>query len=525
MSYPSRNLQLRDIVAIVSRNRRVIMLWPLFCLVAGAAFFYFCPRSYRSEARLFLRIGRESVGLDPAATAGQTMPLYTSNREDEVKSAQALIRSRSVATQVVDKLGANVVLGRGESKAATKSSVASLIRKPLDLVIGMVKDLDPISEHEEAVIKLEKGMTVSSEKQATVITVQYRASSPQLAQAVCDAIVEVAQQEHMRVHRSEESTPFFTEQQERLRQQLDASLEALRVAKNEMGLGSVEDRRKTLEQQFSAVELDRLTTQQQLATAEARIEDLQRQLEKTPERLVTSQKNVPNQGADMLRDRLYELQVKAMDLKARYSDSHPLVMAAEEQLTEAKKVLAEQASERAETTDEINPVHRDLLLSLKHEQSQQAGLMARLVQLDAQKEAVLAEVRAVNEQEIKIDRLTRDTELARSKYMQYAKTMEEARIDKELQGNGISNISVAQEATFAEKPVTPGRMFTAAGVFLFSVAGVVGIVLFREQALTPDSADADTISAVRHSSRRKARRELESKTNGHAKGAALSAPK
>ena len=75
----------------------------------------------------------------------------------------------------------------------------------------------------------------------------------------------------------------------------------------------------------------------------------------------------------MLRDRLYELQVKSMDLKARYSDTHPLVLAVNDQLNEAQKVLAEQAEQRTETTDDVNPIHRDLSLAMKQEQSVVAG--------------------------------------------------------------------------------------------------------------------------------------------------------
>ena len=284
----------------------------------------------------------------------------------------------------------------------------------------------------------------------------------------------------MRVHRSAETTPFFTGQQDLLREQLDQSLTALREAKNEMGLSSVELRRNTLESKYSVIELDRLSTNQQLATSQASIEDLERQLAEVPERLVTAKKSMPNQGADLLRDRLYELQVKSMELQSRYSESHPLVIAASDQLSEAAKVVGDQSEHREEATHEINPIHRELTLAMKREQIVVAGLKSRLVALDAQGDAVRAELQALNGHDIKIDQLTRESELARAKYLQYARTMEEARIDAELQKQNINNLSQAQEATLAEKPINPSKTLTAAGSICLAIGRAFAFVLLGE---------------------------------------------
>ena len=513
----------RGAIALLWRHKAIIVFWPLACLVLAALFYAFCPRKYESEARLFVRIGRESVGIDPAATTGQTMPLYTADRKDEVRSAQEVFKSRAVAAAVVDSLGPDVVLGHGSD---AEESLARFVTKPIDFVTGWIASLDPISERESAIITVERSLSVGGEQQATTIVLKYVANSPQLAQDVCRTIVAVGQQEYMRVHRSAQSKPFFTEQQNRLRDQLDESLEALRRAKNEMGFSSIEQRRTTLEAQYSAVELDRLSTDQQLATSQARIEDLQSQIADIPQRQVAAQKSMPNQGADMLRDRLYELQVKSMDLEARYNDSHPLLMAVNEQLSEAQKVLAEQSDHRVETSDEINPIYRELSLTMKQEMSVAAGLKARLGELAKQKAAVIAELRAVNQHDLTIDQLTRETELARDKYMQYARTMEEARIDAELQNENINNLSEAQAATLAEKPVNPSKVLTAAGTIALALGGTIGLVLLGESGNpTYRPLNSAVAKRERHPRRRLKRRHDESKTNGQAAIEPVPSPK
>ena len=98
---------------------------PLASIALGALIIFFFPRSYGSEAKLFLQVGRESVGLDPIATTGQTISLLQSSREDEVKSVLELMKSREVVMKVVAHLTPEVVLGEsGPGATGSKNALA-----------------------------------------------------------------------------------------------------------------------------------------------------------------------------------------------------------------------------------------------------------------------------------------------------------------------------------------------------------------------------------------------------------------
>jgi polysaccharide biosynthesis protein PslE len=466
---------------LLFRHKKKIIVCPLLALSIGALVYLFCPRTYRSEAKLFLRMGRESVALDSTASTGQTVSLQQNDRKDEVKSAVEVVKSRGVIGQVVDELGADVVLGNAGPGATPPSAAKQMIDSVLKPIVHYVNSIDPVSDREDAIVEIERHLGVDAERESTLIVLVYDAKSPQLAQLVCNKIVDVYQREHIRIHRNEDSRPFFAGQQEVLRKQLDDSLEAVRNAKNEMGLSSIGERRSTLEKQFGDVELERLQTEQQLATAEARVADLERQLGQLPDRLVSSKRSVPNAGADLLREELYALQMKAMDLEARYSDSHPLVQAIKQQVEDAQKVVDSRADHEMETTEDVNPIHRDLSLDLKQQQSVIAGCKSRLLALEKQKATVEADLRSANEFEVTLDQLERQTELARTKYFQYSHSLEEGRIDKELENEHISNVSVAQAATFAEKPVSPSKLIILAGTLLLATAGTATLVFLSEQ--------------------------------------------
>ena len=72
MDSPKASLAPRDIFRILFRHRRKSAIVFVATIVLTIAGYLVCPRSYVSEAKLFVKIGRESVALDPTATVGAT---------------------------------------------------------------------------------------------------------------------------------------------------------------------------------------------------------------------------------------------------------------------------------------------------------------------------------------------------------------------------------------------------------------------------------------------------------------------
>jgi uncharacterized protein involved in exopolysaccharide biosynthesis len=470
-----------DFLEILFRHKKVLLLFPACVFLMGALVVLFFPRTYRSEAKLFLQVGRESVGLDPTATTGKTMSLMQSGRDDEVKSAIDILRSRGIVSQAVDLVGPDVVLGRAGSGVGKPSPVGDVIRATLGGAIKMIKSIDPVSDREEAIIRVEKKLKIDAERDSTVVLVRFDAKTPQLAQEVCDAIVNVYRSEHMRIHRNADSSAFFEDQRELLRKQLDEAVEKVRVAKNEMELATIEGRRETLESQLSEIQLEAFRSNQELTTSEARVADLEKQVAAEPERMVASKTSVPNQGRDLKGEQLYALQMQAMDLRARYSDSHPLVEAIEQQIRDADQVLNTDTKERLETTDDVNPIHRQLSLDLKQQLNVASGYAARLEMVREQERAVVEEIKQLNRHEVRLDQLQREESIARTKFFQYAESLEQARIDQRLASAAISNVSVAQPATLSEKPVSPSKLLVGLATIVLAVGGSASLILGSER--------------------------------------------
>jgi polysaccharide biosynthesis protein PslE len=471
----------RELAAAYFRHKKKAAFFTLLVFALAIGVIVYGPRKYRSEGRLFLQVGRESIRLDPTATTGKTIALQQSNRDNEIATAIEVLKSRAIVEAVVDRLTPEVVLAETDAGDAEPNPVAEKLLAPIRYVAGAVKSIDPISKREEAVIAIMENMWVEAEFDSSLIAATYETKSPRLAKRVLSTILDVYREEHARLHRTSGSKPFFTKQRDELETQLTNDENKLRAAKNRMGVGSIDSRRTTLETRLSSVELSRNRTIQQVAAAEASIAALESRLETIPERLHTSTTTVPNTGADALRSQLYGLQVQLMNLEAKYTPDHPRVAAAQAQVKEAQQMIKDEAASREEVVDSLNENHRALALELEKTESQLAGLQAQLTELDQQRVETLKDLRQLNDFEVELDELDRAVTLSRKNFFHYAEALEQARMDQELDNQRISNINVAQEPTLAEKPVSPSKPIVAALALMLATAGVTALVLISEK--------------------------------------------
>jgi uncharacterized protein involved in exopolysaccharide biosynthesis len=143
-------------------------------------------------------------------------------------------------------------------------------------------------------------------------------------------------------------------------------------------------------------------------------------------------------------------------------------------------MLAGETPARQETTSDVNPNYRSLTLSLAEAQSELAAVEARQAQLAEQRQSVLTDLKFLNDHELSIDRLTREAQLAREKFFRYSENLEQARIDEALDRERISNLTVAQRATLAEKPVRPNKLLVGALSLVLALAAAAALVCLCE---------------------------------------------
>ena len=486
-----------DLVEIAGKiwdKRWRVVMFQLLVAVACVIVILFYPRSYQSRAQIYFQLGRESVGIDPTASTGSMISIQSTSREDEIVSAIEVLKGRGVIAAVVDELTPEVVLGQAVSEESGTERQNPLMTKSKELadkLVQLVRSIDPISDRERAMIMIEKNLELRTERKSEVIEIIYEAKTPQLAQSVVQSIVSNYQREHTRLHRNDQSQAFFETQQSEFSKELQVANERLKEAKNRIGIASIQGQRDVLESQCKDIAQNISNAEREKFEVEARIKNIRDDLAAIPSRINSVAVQKPNTATDLQAQQLYALQLQETDLQSKYAPGHPKLVAIRRQLEEAEAQYKLKETKSSETTDDINPIHRELSLDLLKFDAQRAGIMGKIATLDRQHAEIIEKLREINAHEIEVSNLEREQSIREKKYLAYTESLEQARINSELERMRVSSVVVASPATLQERPVSPSKALVAVFGLGLIVAGGATLALllakFDDRLTTPAS--------------------------------------
>lgn len=401
--------QVRDLVALFRRGWS--RYWGLSLaafvgvLALTAAGLVVMPRAYLSEARLFVRFGRENR-LDPTATTGQVVTVNES-RESELNSLLEVLRSRAILDKLVDSLGPDYILSGHAYSAAdapVRKSAADRLAEP--------QLVQPSKDHQQAILQLEKMLEIYVPRKSNIITVSCQGRSPEQAQKIVDKLVEIYLDEHVRVHQTPGSYEFFAEQTDRSMKHWEVAAVKLRTEKNRLGIVTLDGKRSQLQTDIADNETKQLANQAELTAAEAKIASLIELIAKLPERIVTQEAQAQNMAFDNMRASLFNLETREQELASKMQDDHPQLVAVREQLTDLRRILTEQPPQRMQSTHAVNPSRQALELALLTERSQADSLRGRGQSLIALRQRLQADMELLNSNETALAQMQQEVDQA-----------------------------------------------------------------------------------------------------------------
>ena len=109
-------------------------------------------------------------------------------------------------------------------------------------------------------------------------------------------------------------------------------------------------------------------------------------------------------------------------------------------------------------------------------------------------------MRQLNENEVKIAGLRQEVELAAASLQKYTENFEQARIDRALDHDRISNVNIYQHASLESRPVSPRRgIVLVLGMLTALLGGVLAIALgeyWDNSLATPTEVEEELQLAV-----------------------------
>jgi uncharacterized protein involved in exopolysaccharide biosynthesis len=520
------NLSVGEVLAVLRRQRgkmAAFFVAVLALVVVGTAM---SETRYVSTSKLFVRLGRENVALDPAATMGQGMMMAVpASREDEINSVVEMLNSRVFAERLVDAFGPSALLGTAASSNRRLAQPADGSAAPVALgpptaaererarvawahgsgglapsglrVAGLpvgvgepgagwgwlarLSPLTSLSDHERAIAKVRRRLSVSAPDKSMVITVSYEARSPEFARAVVTKLVDLFLEDHVRLNRTEGSRAFFESQTAAIKARLGEAERRLRDLKDQTGVTSVADQRRIQVERIGGLQDQALAAEAALAVAVSEVQAIATRLRDLPEMLVTERaRGLANEAVDGMRQQLYLLQLREQELLSKYTESMPAVQEIRRQIGEAQRILNREQADRVQVTSGRNPAYEALHLAMLNAQSTVAAQRARLASVRRQLAETTGGLRSLNDGEMLIEQAERELSLQAESYRKYSVNLEEVRIDDALETERISNINIAQPATLEEKPTHPRKMQNYTFGLLLASFGSLGLAFVTD---------------------------------------------
>ena len=126
---------IRDFYFVIFRQKWKIIIFFLTVVTVVTVGTLISSPIYQSEAKLLIRVGRESVSLDPTASTGQTISIGQ-QREAEVKSELEILKSQDLVERVVDTIGPAAFLHPAEETNGASTTGAAGMAEWLRSLLG-----------------------------------------------------------------------------------------------------------------------------------------------------------------------------------------------------------------------------------------------------------------------------------------------------------------------------------------------------------------------------------------------------
>ena len=482
-----------DITRLVKALRVLTRHWRLSAgfMVASVSItllaLWLAPRSYRSESKLYIRLGRESGSLDPAAMIGRPPTSganLLSGRENEINSATEILQSRVLLEKVVDAVGPQAIL-LGTDVAAPDSNAVPRPAEPARSTVQPAAKTTTFavesnwprtpSDRDRAIIKLQEMIDVQAVKKSDVVRVSCSAHSPRLAQQIIAQLVEFYLNEHLRLNRTTGADEFLERQTAQVHAKLVATEEELRQLKDKTGLASPDVQRELVVARTGRLEDELLDAAAELSGAEVQVRQLRERMATMPTTVTTAHTaGIPNQGAELMRNELYRLQMLEQELTAKYTDKHFSMQQIRERVLAAKEVLAATDDSHEQVTSGPNPVYDEAHGTLVKQELLLFSLRTKADTLRSQLANVREQIKTHNAAELQISQLTRDLKWHEANYQAYSQHLEQNRIDRALETGRISSINIIQPATF--EPKSTGGSKRAMNFGLGLLVGLIGAI-------------------------------------------------
>ena len=393
------------------------------------------------------------------------------------------VQTRMTGSQLAAGSGAMAAaaaLGIGGTSSPTLTYVE--LMKSNTVLQPIIDELDWPEDDKEFLTPekfAKKNLTIENAKQTNLIKVTAKGKTPEEAQMISQHVVDNFLDMMTGMNKETQSllVQFLNERIDQAKQESDDAAKKFAAYQKEHKIYDPETQAKGLIGQLQAyddaiskMQVQAESGQAQLDTANAKLNEM-----KAGSQAYNINDNETVQG---IRKQIVAKQVELVGLEQKYTENHPSVIAAQDQLSKLQQSLANEVNAVVSSNaTSLNPSQAELLKTQAQAQATVATAQASEAAIKSQRDSKQKELGDLPSGVVDYLELERDAKIKNEVYVNLVKQCEQSRVQQAMDSMDIQVVDSAN-LPFAEKPVWPRpKLMTALG-FVFGWILAVGYSLF-----------------------------------------------
>jgi uncharacterized protein involved in exopolysaccharide biosynthesis len=469
------HIQIRKFFYLIKKHGWKILTLFLLTIITVAIGTLLAMPTYQASSQLLVKPGREDIYVSPTGSSPTVMD-YSTGQGEKVNTEIAILRSRNLAINVVDRIGVRALFNYPDQ--TLKERLFKLLDNigvlhpfgRLDQTVNErlskgthKRNIPPIEQVHRSVIK---NLEVSNVSNSNVIKVTFEWPNPVIAAHVVNTLLELYLVQHLKVHTNPQTYNLLDEQTQKWQKQLRMSEKELDDFKHHRSITSLPQQRTILLGKLSESESQSEKTESEIQETLELVESLETQLSNLDQNIQLQETvNKSSETLTALKARLVDLELRGL----------------KEEIKKVKEMIAEEEKkENKVVVSGRSPIRQNLQSEALKAKSRLEALKARQRNQKAQIATYEEQLKTLDSFEKRIKELERKVEIDEKNYKLYLTKFEESKISVSMDEQKIANVSIIEPAVPIMKPIKPKKKLNIlVGGFLGLFFGI-GMALFIE---------------------------------------------
>lgn len=438
-------IDLRKLFSLMMEKKKIVIAIVVICTIIATIVAFVLPKSYQSNTLV------------------------------RIKSSNNLAMSSMAAMAT----GFGIDVG-GLSSASPENYME--LMKSREVLEPIMEQVDMPEEDKEKLTTedfIKKYLEITNTKKTDLINITAYGKTPEEAQMISQSVADnfLTLMTKLNKEGNSSTVNFLNDRMAIAKEEMETAENKLQAYQQEKGIYSPDDQAKALIDRLSAYDTNIAQLEAQEQANSAKLQDVTGKLEQQNSSLL--EYNISDNDAIMnLRTAIVNKQVELVGLEQRYTEEHPDVIQAKQELAELKRSLDREIQSAVNSKSAtLTPVQGNLLMEKVQTETAKAVTSASLDALKAKQQEAEGNISTLSADSVEYMRLLRDKNITSEVYTNLVKAYENTRIQEAQESMDIQIIDAANLPR-EDMPAKPNKKIIAAIGFVLGIMISFGYTLY-----------------------------------------------